>query len=130
MWSPCSSHRPPNQQSLLKRRAVAFATLKKTFSFLNPDQVAALCLDVSEVRLQRGELLVAEGTEVTTPSLYIVESGQLECTCEGGTSCDVRGRGRCCWWHLDVLSHFAPPTTSIPATVTNTTNNGNDHRHS
>lgn len=74
----------PADEALLKRRAFAFATLKKNFTFLNPDQLAALCVDASEVHLRRGELLVAEGTEVATPSLYIVEKGQLECTCEGG----------------------------------------------
>jgi hypothetical protein len=72
------------EAALLKLREVAFRVLKQNFDFLSAEQLAAMCFDASEVHIQRGDVLVSEGSRVATPSLYIVQSGLLECTCDDG----------------------------------------------
>lgn len=85
--APFGLRRPknPDDEALLRRREFAFKTLKHNFDFLDPEQLAALSFDATELRISRGDVLVTEGSKVETPSLYIVESGVLECTCDGGS---------------------------------------------
>ena len=71
-------------QKILNLRAFAFRSLKKKFSFIEPNQLAALSVDATEVNVSRGGVLFSQGTHVATPSIYIVQSGLLECTCDGG----------------------------------------------
>ena len=102
---PFGLRRQPTDEAeaaLLRLRAVAFKTLKRNFDFLDAEQLAALSFDASEVRIKRGDVLVTEGTKVATPSLYIVESGLLECTCDGGK---LGGWAAGCWlvWHRRML---------------------------
>jgi hypothetical protein len=85
--TPFGLHRQPSNAgdaALLKLREVAFRVLKQNFDFLSAEQLAAMCFDASEVHIKRGDVLVSEGSRVATPSLYIVQSGLLECTCDDG----------------------------------------------
>ena len=74
-----------NERALLKQQNQKFAlnALKREFNFLNREELVALSFDATETKLSAGQLLVTQGALIATPSLYIVKTGLLECTCDG-----------------------------------------------
>ena len=74
-----------NERTLLKQQNQKFAlnALKHEFNFLNREELVALSFDATETKLSAGQLLVTQGALIATPSLYIVKTGLLECTCDG-----------------------------------------------
>jgi len=79
-----SSSADAESPAMGRLRELAIETLKRNFDFLNAEQLTALSYELSEVQIRSGDVLVAEGSKIETPSLQIVESGALECTCDGG----------------------------------------------